>query len=418
MKLIWIVAFALPALSSFLSHPQQTSSNVPTNQTSSDAKATTEPPNQAASQPASQDVVAGPLSSEEDLRQLIGKDLYIRGLWMGDDLHFDMYGDLEGQSSKGSFTLCAVEIEHVRMTKKRVELEGVRYGIHFADEGNWATQSTSFDRIRVTPKKKHLVITIERQQVVVPKKKNEDKKAAKNAASTGAQAAATSPTSPAPAEDDAAATEAPGQEQAGKNGAGPTTMDPAKAADRLRYAVNRIFAPGLDAKMIAGMPDYWQFFYQAQLDHKSIEPTDPSIVRPGPGVEGPKLLKNLVPVSNEYAQRAEVVGVASYKVILDPEGKPLAVAVYRPIGFGLDETAVDAIRKSTFSPAVKGGKAMSSVIDMTVAFRIYSKQTAALASAPPVVQDAATAAQNISPVTGKPSLPGLFTVQAEQVAKQ
>lgn len=401
MKLAWIVAFALPALSSFLSHPQQTSSNVPTNQTSSDAKATTEP--------AAQDVVAGPISSEEDLRQLIGKDLYIRGLWLGDDLHYDMYGDLAGQSPKGSFTLCAVEIEHVRLTKKRVELEGVRYGIHFADEGNWATQSTSFDRIRVTPKKKHLLITIERQQVVVPKKKNEDKKAGARRTDSAATQAGTAAANPDVSDGLS--------EPADKAQAGATTMDPAKAADRLRYAVNRIFAPGLDAKMIAGMPDYWQFFYQAQLDHKSIEPTDPSIVRPGPGVDGPKLLKNLVPVSNEYAQHAEVVGVASYKVILDPAGKPLAVAVYRPIGFGLDETAVDAIRKSTFAPAVKEGKPMSSVIDMTVAFRIYSKQTAASAAAPPVVQDAAGVAQNISPVTGKPSLPGLFTVQAE-TAKQ
>jgi hypothetical protein len=407
MKLAWIVAFALPALSSFLSHPQQTSSNVPTNQTPSDAKAATEP--------ATQDVVAGPLSTEEDVRQLIGKELYIRSLWLSDDLHFDMYGDLAGQSPKGSFTLCAVEIEKVRLTKKRVELEGVRYGMHFADEGNWATQSTSFDRIRVTPKKRHLTITIERQQVVVPRKKNEDKKAAAKGAAPANAAAPIAPAAVEPAAtpddtgDPASATAVKGQPE-------PTTMDPGKAADRLRYAVNRIFAPALDGKMIAGMPDYWQFFYQAQLEHKSIEPTDPSIVRQGPGVDGPKLLKNLVPVSNEYAQHAEVVGVASYKVILDPAGKPLAVAVYRPIGFGLDETAVDSIRKSTFAPAIKDGKAMSSVIDMTVAFRIYSKLTAVPAA--PVVQDAAGVGQNISPVTGKPTLPGLFTVQAEAAAKQ
>jgi hypothetical protein len=59
---------------------------------------------------------------------------------------------------------------------------------------------------------------------------------------------------------------------------------------------------------------------------------------------------------------------------------------------------------------------MSSVIDMTVAFRIYSKLTAVPAA--PVVQDAAGVGQNISPVTGKPTLPGLFTVQAEAAAKQ
>jgi hypothetical protein len=77
---------------------------------------------------------------------------------------------------------------------------------------------------------------------------------------------------------------------------------------------------------------------------------------------------------------------------------------------------VTAIRKSTFAPAVKGGKAMSSVVDVDVLFRIYSKLTS---TQPPAAQQAADAAgPNISPVTGKPSLPGLFSVQATAAAAQ
>lgn len=412
MKSAWIAAFALPILCSSLSHPQQTSSQeVPANHPPPEAK--------AADQPAAQPVLAAPVSGDEDLRQaLVGKQLYLRGLYLDDELHFDMFGNLDGHSPLGSFTLCAVEIQHVRLTKRRVELEGVRYGIHFADEGNWAEQATSFDRMPVTQKKKHLIISIDRQQVIVPKKKkgDDDKRSGNSASPKGpatestatmggahtelvAATLAQSAPSPAPSVPSADPAQAP------------TTQDPAKAAEQLESAVNRIFAPGLDARMIAQMPDYWRYFYQAQIDHKSIEPTDPNIVRPGPGIEGPRLLKNLVASSNDYAQKSQVAGIASYKVILDPDGKPMAVAVFRPIGFGLDENAVAAIQKSKFSPAMKEGKPAMSVVDVDVLFRIYSKRTTQ--PAPATTQEAADAGTNISPVTGKPMLPGLFSVQAE-----
>ncbi|HEY6448021.1 MAG TPA: energy transducer TonB [Acidobacteriaceae bacterium] len=413
MKSAWIAAFALPILCSSLSHPQQTSSlEVPANHPSPEAK--------AADQKAAQPVLAAPVSSDEDLRQaLVGKQLYLRGLYLDDDLHFDMFGNLDGHSPTGSFTLCAVEIQHVRLTKRRVELEGVRYGIHFADEGNWAEQATSFDRMPVTQKKKHLVISIDRQQVIVPKKKKgeEDTPAV---SSVPGKSPAASPTQPAAATTLAPLASTPGTQPSPIASAPAalddptralTTQDPAKAAEQLESAVNRIFAPALDASMIAQMPDYWRYFYQAQLDHKSIEPTDPNIVRPGPGIEGPKLLKNLVASSNDYAQKSQVAGIASYKVILDSDGKPMAVAVFRPIGFGLDENAVAAIQKSKFSPAIREGKPTMSVVDVDVLFRIYSKRTTQ--AAPTTVQEVADTGTNISPVTGKPMLPGLFTVQAE-----
>jgi hypothetical protein len=402
-KHAWIAAFVLPVLCNPPLYPQQASSQEPANQTPSDATAATV---------GGQEVLAGSISNEDDLRRaLTGKQLFIRGLWLDDELHFNMNGELASTSPKGSFTVCVVEIEHVHTTKKRVELEGVRYGIHFADAVNWADEATSFDTLRVTPKKKHLLITIDRLQVVTPKKKKGQTKpiavTAKAAAGTQAPAASAAPSS-AP---EAQAPTAEADEDAGKNASEATTTDPRKAAGLLRNAINRIFAPGLDGTMIAQMPDYWQYFYKAQMDHHSMEPTDPNIVRPGPGVDGPKLVKNLVATSNDYAQRCQVAGVASYKVILDPDGKPIGVAVYRPIGFGLDENAVAAIRKSTFSGATKDGKPVASVIDMAVNFRIYSKRTAP--PPPGATQQAAdlASAQNISPVTGKPSLPGPYSAQ-------
>lgn len=392
----WIAVFALPVPSSLLSHPQDIPpKEVPAQTASYDAK-TVNPPGTPAlagsGSSAGATVSETSRVTEGELRQrLTGHLLYLRGLWLNDELHFDLHGDLAGESSKGSFTLCAVQIERVHMTKRHVELEGARYGIHFLDDARWADRATTYDRIRITPKKKRLVITIERQ-LVVPEGKNGTANqgmvaagVVNSAAGGSAAPAAVVPVPAAGGESDAVTTSA------------------TEAASHLREALNKIFAPSLDASMIAGMPDYWQYFYQAQLSHQWIEPTDPDLVRPGPGVQAPAVIGNVAPRSNDYAQSSGVAGAASYKVIVGPDGKPTAVAIYRPIGFGLDENAVAAIRKSTFAPAMKDGKPASSVIDVSVNFRIYSKRTAE-----------AVASAHAEPAE-KP-LPGLYSVAGRQNA--
>jgi hypothetical protein len=406
MKLGWIAVFALPVLCTPLSHPQIASpAAVPATLTSTGAKTATQPqragladsdslpsvalppsvPARVAEEPKESLNLAAPALTEDELRQrMVGKHLYLRGLWLDDELHFDMHGKLVSPSVRGSFTLCSVDIERVRLTKRRVELEGVRYGIHFEDEGNWANQSVSFDRIRVTPKKKHFEIVLDRQVVVVLKKK-------KGRKGTPEIEAASAPAV-------GAAADAPVDEG--------TTTSRGESAERVRHALDKIFAPSLDPQMIAQMPDYWQYFYQAQLDHKSMEPTDPSVYHPGPGLQSAVLVENVVPASNDYAQRSEVAGVASYKVILGADGKPLGVAVYRPIGFGLDENAVAAIQKSKFAPAMKDGKPVASVFELAVNFRIYSKRTTQTAA------ESAEGAPGADPVTGKNSLPGIYTANA------
>jgi len=71
-----------------------------------------------------------------------------------------------------------------------------------------------------------------------------------------------------------------------------------------------------------------------------------------------------------------VAGMALYHTVVDADGKPGEIAVGRPIGFGLDENAVEAIHKARFQPAIKDGKPVPVLVDLVVQFRIYSKRTA------------------------------------------
>jgi TonB family protein len=66
-----------------------------------------------------------------------------------------------------------------------------------------------------------------------------------------------------------------------------------------------------------------------------------------------------------------------YHVVIGADGTPGEIAVARPIGFGLDENAVEAIRTAKFEPAIKDGKPVPVMLDLVVQFRIYSKRTAA-----------------------------------------
>jgi TonB family protein len=113
-----------------------------------------------------------------------------------------------------------------------------------------------------------------------------------------------------------------------------------------------------------------------------------------------QLLTSFEPDSNDFAQAAGVAGMALYHTIIGPDGKPGDIAVARPIGFGLDENAVAAIRKAKFSPAVKDGKPVPVMLDLVVQFRIFSKRTA--------VQSQPETADKEKPA--EPVLPGPYSV--------
>jgi TonB family protein len=129
--------------------------------------------------------------------------------------------------------------------------------------------------------------------------------------------------------------------------------------------------------MMAAMPDFWKLYYQSVATKSDYRPSDPTILRQNTVDQKAQLLTSFEPESNDFAQAAGVAGMAQYHTVVGSDGKPGDIAVARPIGFGLDENAVAAIRKAKFSPAIKDGKPVPVMLDLNVQFRIFSKRTAA-----------------------------------------
>ena len=141
-------------------------------------------------------------------------------------------------------------------------------------------------------------------------------------------------------------------------------------------ALDRIFAQGIDERMIAAMPDFWKLYYQAAAAKTDYRPQDSQILRQSNVDQKAKLISTVEPPSNELAQANGIAGMALYHAVIGTDGKPQQIVAGRPIGFGLDESAVATIRKATFQPAIKEGKPVPVWLDLVVSFRIYSKRTA------------------------------------------
>ena len=345
--------------------------------------------------------------TEEQIRsQLAGKLLFLRGFYLDDNLKFSEQGHVIGAPQKGSFTLCAVEIKKVKLTKHTLELEGDRYGLHFFGALPYEDDSKPFDRVRLTGKKtKSVKISIDRELVVIPKVKK-PKKGDKNKAPEQLQAGSAAPATSATEAPELVADATPSAPAKKDPNAVTTTSSPAHSAQLMQTAINSIFADRIDAKMMASLPDYWQFYYQEKVNHKEFTPASADVQKVGGDITAPKLLNGLEPGSNEYAQKNGIAGITLFRTVVDAQGKPTEIAISRPIGFGLDEKAIEAIRKSNFKPATKDGQPVPVVVDLVVTFRIFSKRTMRGQTPDPdakldVTQSAALPENGATPGTGR-----------------
>lgn len=84
----------------------------------------------------------------------------------------------------------------------------------------------------------------------------------------------------------------------------------------------------------------------------------------------PELLSKVEPEYSEEARKAKFQGTVLISLIVDQSGHPYDIRVVRPLGLGLDEKAIEAVRKWTFRPAMVAGKPVKVRATVEVNFRL------------------------------------------------
>lgn len=91
----------------------------------------------------------------------------------------------------------------------------------------------------------------------------------------------------------------------------------------------------------------------------------------GKGVSPPKVILQKNPEFSEPARSAKYQGTVMLALVVDKTGRVRDIRVLRPLGFGLDQKAVETVSKWEFKPAAKDGDPVDVGIAVEVDFHLY-----------------------------------------------
>jgi TonB family protein len=95
---------------------------------------------------------------------------------------------------------------------------------------------------------------------------------------------------------------------------------------------------------------------------------EPRII--GGEVLAPRKLHAPAPAYTEIARRARLEGIVVLRATIDAAGNVVDVRVERSLGLGLDESAVEAVRRWTFAPGTLHGRPVPVFYHLTVRFEL------------------------------------------------
>jgi TonB family protein len=89
------------------------------------------------------------------------------------------------------------------------------------------------------------------------------------------------------------------------------------------------------------------------------------------GIRPPRAIYQPDPEYPEEVRKARYQGVSVLSLIVDVDGKPRDIKIVMPLGKGLDEKAIEAVKTWRFEPATKDGVPVATEIRIEVQFRLY-----------------------------------------------
>ena len=113
---------------------------------------------------------------------------------------------------------------------------------------------------------------------------------------------------------------------------------------------------------------------EAQGDHasaaKAATSSEKAPMLPG-GIQAPHVIKDVDPEYSDAARKAMVRGTELLSLLVDDNGQPQNIKVLTPLGYGLDENAMNAIKAWRFAPGTKDGKPIAVQVIVEVSFHLY-----------------------------------------------
>ena len=95
----------------------------------------------------------------------------------------------------------------------------------------------------------------------------------------------------------------------------------------------------------------------------------PPVFQPGPDVRAPFVVAKAKPAYTEEAGLAKLEGGVLLSLVVGADGQPSDIQVTRPLGLGLDESAVESVRAWQFKPGLRNGVPVDVRVNEEVFFR-------------------------------------------------
>jgi len=109
---------------------------------------------------------------------------------------------------------------------------------------------------------------------------------------------------------------------------------------------------------------------EASLDGQNSRVSLSMPLPKGQGITPPKLISKVEPKYTEAARQARIEGTVWLYGEVGAEGKAENIEVVEPLDPGLDQRAIECLRKWKFTPAQQNGKAITIGVTFQVNFRL------------------------------------------------
>jgi TonB family protein len=98
-------------------------------------------------------------------------------------------------------------------------------------------------------------------------------------------------------------------------------------------------------------------------------------LRVGGDVKAPVVINRVEPIYPALAKESKISGIVILEVVIDHTGVVKDVRVLKPLPFGLDQAAIDAVKQWTFRPGTLNGTAVDVIFNLTINFRLAEPST-------------------------------------------